>query len=286
MTDPARRSDRVSSRTMVITGASDGIGVAAARELRKRGARIVLVGRDAHKTRAVAQELDAPYHLADYADLAQVRALAADLNSAYPRIDVLANNAGAIMGDRIVTTDGFEKTFQVNHLAGFLLTRLLLPKLTASDATVIQTASAAARVLARFDIDDLQNEKASAPHIAYGNSKLANILFTRELDRRFADQGISSVAFHPGVVASNFGSDTNLVLRLIYHTPIVKHFFTTSSAKGADQLVWLADSTPGSDWRRGEYYEKRKLTTSVPAAHDVLARRLWEASEKMLDISA
>lgn len=244
----------------------------------------MLVGRSPEKTRAVAQELDAPFHIADYADLAQVRRLAAELDAAYPRIDVLANNAGGIMGDREVTTDGFEKTFQVNHLAGFLLTHLLLPKLTASNATVIQTASMAAKVFSRFSIDDLQNESYS-PQSAYGNGKLANILFTRELQRRFGDQGISAVAFHPGVVASNFASDTTHVMRLIYHTPVVKNLFTVSSAKGASQLVWLAAGTPGSDWKPGEYYEKKKSVRSHPRAHDDdLAHQLWDASEQMLDL--
>src|SRR5690606_32399566 len=106
------------SRTIVITGASDGIGAAAAREFKKRGEHIVLVGRDPRKTEAVARELDAPFHVADYADLDHVRGLAAELYE-YPNIHVLANNAGGIMGDRTLTTDGFEKTFQVNHLGGF-----------------------------------------------------------------------------------------------------------------------------------------------------------------------
>lgn len=245
----------------------------------------MLVGRSPEKTRALAQELDAPFHLADYTDLAQVRRLAAELDEAYPRIDVLANNAGGIMGDREVTTDGFEKTFQVNHLGGFLLTHLLMPKLTASNATVIQTASMAAKVFSRFDPDDLQNEASYSPQSAYGNSKLANILFTRELQRRFGDEGISAVAFHPGVVASNFASDTTHLMRLVYHTPVIKNLFTVSSTKGASQLVWLATSTPGSDWQPGEYYEKGKSTRSNPKAHDDdLARRLWDASVDMLDV--
>lgn len=273
------------ARTIVITGASDGIGAAAARALTADGARVVVVGRDPGKTRAVAGELGAPYHLADYTDLDQVHRLAAELDAAYPRIDVLANNAGGIMGARTVTTDGFEKTFQVNHLAGFLLTHLLMDKLIAGRATVIQTASKAAKVFARFDIDDLQNERRYSAQTAYGNGKLANILFTRELHRRFGERGIAAVAFHPGVVATNFASDSILPMRLAYHTPVLKNLFTVPAGRGAGQLVWLAQTAPGTDWQPGEYYERRHPARSQRAAHDDrLARRLWEESMRLLGL--
>ena len=271
------------SRTIVITGASDGIGAAAARTLSSAGHDVVIVGRSPDKTAAVATELGVPFHVADYANLSQVRRLADELQQAHPRIDVLANNAGGIMGDRTMTVDGFEKTFQVNHLGGFLLTELLMPTLVASRATVIQTASAAAKLFSRFDIDDLQNERDYSPQKAYGNGKLENILFTRELQRRHGADGISAVAFHPGVVATNFASDTTHLMRFIYHTPVVNRLFTTSPDKGADQLVWLATATPGTDWEPGAYYEKRQVTTSALAAHDdTLAHALWEASEGMV----
>jgi NAD(P)-dependent dehydrogenase (short-subunit alcohol dehydrogenase family) len=276
----------MTGRTIVITGASDGIGAAAARQLSAVGERVVVVGRDPSRTAAVAAEIGAPHHVADYADLAQVRALAAELDAAYPSIDVLANNAGGIMGRRTVTTDGFETTFQVNHLAGFLLTHLLLPTLTSSGASVIQTSSVAAWRYARFDIDDLQNERNYSPETAYGNSKLENILFTRELDRRYAHMGLSAVAFHPGVVGTSFASDTTHMMRFFYHTPGVKNLFTITPDKGADQLVWLAEGTPGRDWQRGAYYEKRALTRSQPDAHDDdLARRLWDESERLLGLA-
>ena len=128
-------------RTIVITGASDGIGAAAARQLQAEGERVVIVGRSAEKTARVADELGAERHVADFADLAQVRALAAELRAQHDRIDVLANNAGGMFAQREVTVDGFEKTFQVNHLAGFLLTNLLRDVLVESRASVIQTAS-------------------------------------------------------------------------------------------------------------------------------------------------
>ena len=272
-------------RTIVITGASDGIGAAAARILSARGHQVVIVGRSPEKTEMVASALGAPFHVADFADLSQVRTLAADLAAAHERIDVLANNAGGIMGRRTLTVDGFEQTFQVNHLSGFLLTQLLMPTLIASRATVIQTASIAAKLYSDLHIDDLQNERGYSPQKAYGNGKLENILFTRELQRRHGDQGIAAVAFHPGVVGTNFASDTTHLMRLMYHTPVVKSFFTIPPDRGADQLVWLSETAPGSAWQPGAYYERRKVAASAPAAADEeLASALWDESARLLDL--
>jgi NAD(P)-dependent dehydrogenase (short-subunit alcohol dehydrogenase family) len=271
-------------QTIIITGASDGIGAAAARQLSAKGERVVLVGRSPAKTAAVADELGAPYHLADYADLDQVSNLASELRATYPRIDVLANNAGGIMGARAVTKDGFEKTFQVNHLAPFLLTHLLMPALIPSQAKVLQTSSIAAQRYGHVDLDDLQNEKSYAPQNAYGTGKLENILFTRELHRRFHDQGISAAAFHPGVVATSFASDTTHLMRYIYHSPL-KRLFTISAVRGAEPLVWLAAGTPGSTWQSGGYYEKNKpATTNAQADDPHLAQQLWDRSADMLKL--
>jgi NAD(P)-dependent dehydrogenase (short-subunit alcohol dehydrogenase family) len=273
----------MSRQTIVITGASDGIGAAAARQLTAAGEHVVLVGRSEAKTAVVAAELSAPYYLADFTDLAQVRDLAGKLSAAYPRIDVLANNAGGIMGERAVTVDGFEKTFQVNHLAPFLLTSLLLPTLTASSAKVLQTASVAAKRYGRIDLDDLQNEKRYSANKAYGDAKLANILFTRELDHRYRGQGISAAAFHPGVVATNFASDTTSFFRFVYHTPLSHYLGLLSPDQGGVKLTWLAEGTPGTDWQPGGYYEKNKPAASARQAGDAdLARELWDRSAAML----
>jgi NAD(P)-dependent dehydrogenase (short-subunit alcohol dehydrogenase family) len=274
-------------QTIVITGASDGIGAAAARQLAARGSKLVLAGRSPAKTEAVARQLGADYFVADFADLAQVRDLAGKLAEACPRIDVLANNAGGIMGGREVTVDGFEKTFQVNHLAPFLLTSLLMPVLTASRAKVIQTASAAAQRWGHLDLEDLQSERGYSPEKAYGTTKLENILFTRELHRLYHDEGISAAAFHPGVVGSNFASDTTHFMRYIYHTPVIKNLMTISADKGADQLIWLAEGTPGTTWQPGEYYQKRKPGRSADQARDPeLARQLWDRSADLLSITS
>ena len=264
--------------TIVITGASDGIGAAGARRLAADGHQVVVVGRSPAKTAAVAEELGAPLHLADFARLDDVRRLAAELET-YDRIDVLVNNAGGVFSRREVTEDGFEKTFQVNHLAPFLLTTLLLPRLIASRATVIQTASAAANHFGGdFDIDDLNHERRYAPMKAYGDGKLANVLFTRELDRRHRADGIRAVAFHPGVVRSNFASETGLGMRLLYHSPL-KYLFTISSETSAKRLSWLID---GDDWEPGGFYGNETPLVLRLQDDGTLARELWERSERML----
>jgi NAD(P)-dependent dehydrogenase (short-subunit alcohol dehydrogenase family) len=270
-------------KTIVVTGASDGIGAAAARELHADGHRVVVVGRSPEKTAAVAKELGVDQFVADFGVLDQVRGLAAGLDAAYPRIDVLCNNAGGVFGDRAKTVDGFEKTFQVNHLAPFLLTQLLLDKLVACDASVIQTSSFAARMTGKIEMDDLEHDRDFNANVAYGTVKLENILFTKELHRRYHDQGISSAAFHPGVVATGFAAESNSWLRHLYTNPIGR-LFMTSPEKGCDQMVWLAEGRPGEDWESGTYYEKRKPASRVnPQTLDgPLAEWLWERSEALL----
>lgn len=271
-----------SGRTIVITGGSDGIGAAAARGLHGRGHRVVIVGRSPEKTRALAHELGVECHVADFARLDDVRALAETLAREHPRIDVLANNAGGIMGaTRTLTGDGFERTFQVNHLAPFLLTNLLLSRL--SHATVIQTSSVAARRFSRFDIDDLQGEHRWDAASAYGNAKLANVLFTRELDRRFGP-GLAAVAFHPGVVATSFAAGAGGAWEVLYHNPVARLLFT-SPEKGGSRLAWLAEGEPGVTWRRGGYYERNRPARTHRLADDPgLARELWERSAAMVGL--
>jgi NAD(P)-dependent dehydrogenase (short-subunit alcohol dehydrogenase family) len=272
-------------QTIIITGASDGIGAAAARQLAARGEDVVLVGRSAAKSMAVAAELSVPYYVADFADLGQVRDLASQLQAAYPRIDVLANNAGGIMGHRQITIDGFEQTFQVNHLASFLLTSCLMPTLLASKAKVLQTASEAARRFGQLDLTDLNHARDYSPTKAYGDAKLANILFTSELHRRYHDHGIWAAAFHPGRVATNFASDTTSWLRFIYRTFLARPFLV-SAQQGGQALTWLAEGTPGHTWQPGLYYENYEPAAKInPQAYDrVLAAQLWDRSAAMLSL--
>ncbi|NEE03952.1 SDR family NAD(P)-dependent oxidoreductase [Phytoactinopolyspora halotolerans] len=271
-------------KTIVITGASDGIGAASARQLHREGHRVVVVGRSPEKTPAVAREIGADHYLADFTCLDEVRKLATDLDTAYPRIDVLANNAGGVFGDRAKTVDGFERTFQINHLAPFLLTTLLIDKLAASRATVIQTSSVAARLARKLDIDDLNHDREFNPLRAYYAAKLENILFTKELHRRYHSRGISAAAFHPGNVATSFGTQSESRLMKFITTNRVTRATLITPEKGADQLVWLAQSEPGTDWEPGAYYEKRKRAKRVnrQALDDDLARRLWDRSDELL----
>ena len=274
----------MNNKIVVFTGASDGIGAAGARQLHAMGATVVVVGRSPEKTRAVADELGAASYVADFSVLSEVRRLADDLKRDLPRIDVLANNAGGIFGERELTVDGHEKTMQVNRLAPFLLTSSLMDVLTASKASMINTSSVAHRVFSRFDINDLEVEHGYTQRIAYGNAKLENILFTKELHRRCHDQGISTAAFHPGNVASNFANDTDSLMRYVYHTPL-RRLILISPAKAADTLVWLANTTPGSDWQSGEYYYQRKIEKATDQACDPsLAMELWEQSAKFCDL--
>ncbi|MCR6491027.1 SDR family NAD(P)-dependent oxidoreductase [Cellulomonas sp. P24] len=272
-------------RTIVITGASDGIGAAAARALAATGDQVVIVGRSLQKTAAVAAELGVASYVADFARLDEVRELAATLLAEYPRIDVLANNAGGIMGDRTETVDGHEKTFQVNHLGPFLLTTLLLDRLVDSHARVITTSSAANRFFGHLEIDDLDARTGYRPNKAYGDAKLANILFTRELHRRYSSAGISAASFHPGGVATNFAAESTSPMRVVY-TSVLKRLLI-SPEKGADTLVWLATTEPGSQWVSGEYYEKRKIAKANAQASDAdLARELWDRSAAMVAMAS
>jgi NAD(P)-dependent dehydrogenase (short-subunit alcohol dehydrogenase family) len=267
-------------RTIVITGASDGIGAAAARTLAKAGEQVVVVGRSAEKTRALAEEIGADFYLADFADLSQVRTLATELEEKYPRIDVLANNAGGMMGKRTLTVDGNELTFQVNHLAPFLLTTLLMDTLAASNAKIINTASAA-NYSGKMDLFDLKAEQGYRTYRAYGTGKLANILFTSELHRRFHDRGITTAAFHPGVVRTNFAADSTSHFRHAYKTLLNR--FMLSPDQGADTMLWLINGTPGTDWISGAYYAKRALAKANPQAYDAeLARGLWDKSDELV----
>jgi NAD(P)-dependent dehydrogenase (short-subunit alcohol dehydrogenase family) len=261
------------NETIIITGGSSGIGAAAARALRERGATVAITGRSP-ETKRLADEIGADAFLADFAKLRDVRALAAQLLERYPRIDVLANNVGGVIADRQVTEDGHEKTLQVNHLGGFLLTMLLRERLESSGATVINTASRAHR-MGHLDFSDIENEQNYGAWRAYGTAKLMNILHAAEINRRF--RGVRGVSFHPGVVATGFAREGAALTRVLYES--ITRYFMISPEKGADTLVWLATTkkpAPG-------YYVKRKETRPNEEASDPkLARELWEWSERTI----
>ncbi len=272
-------------KVVVITGASDGIGAAAARKLDQDGQHVVVVGRSPTKTQAVAQTIGSEHFVADFTRLDDVRTLAAELRSAYPRIDVLANNAGGVFGDPVKTVDGFEKTFQVNHLAPFLLTTLLMDTLLASHASVIQTTTLHGGDVKALDVNNLDLDGKFGPIRAYLAAKFENVLFTKELHRRYHDRGLSSACFYPGTIRTNFGSETTSpLMRFLATNPISRTVLLTTPEKGADQLVWLAEERPGDDWVSGEFYVKRKTGAKLnPLAGNAdLASALWERSEELL----
>lgn len=275
-------------RTIVITGASDGIGAESARTLAARGERVIVVGRSRTKTEAVAKEAGAEPLVADFARLDEVRDLAAALTQTVDgRIDVLANNAGGILASRRLTVDGNESTFQVNHLAPFLLTHLLLDELRAARGSVIASSSIASHLYGRLDMDDLQNERHYSPRKAYGDAKLANILFTRGVHARHHGNGISAMALHPGNVASNFASESTSVMRVIYRTPLRRLLLVPVETGGAT-LTWAIDGRPGVDWEPGNYYDERVLAARAnPQQHDdTLVEDLWSRSEELVGIGS
>lgn len=185
---------------------------------------MLVVGRSPRKTEGVARPLGLDHCVADYTRLVEVRDLADRLLAAYPRIDVLANNAGGVFGDPTTTEDGFEKAFQINHLAPFLLTTSLMPRLLESQVTVIQTTTLRGGIIRKLDLDDLDDlddlnlDHDANPIHAYNAAKLENVLFTKELHRRYHDQGLSSAAFYPGNVATNFGAETTSRLMKVLAT--------------------------------------------------------------------
>jgi NAD(P)-dependent dehydrogenase (short-subunit alcohol dehydrogenase family) len=266
----------MTQRTIVITGASDGIGAAAARRLAQSGENVVVVGRSESKTTAIAAELGADYFVADFADLSQVRALADKIRSEYPRIDVLLNNAGLMVKNPDVTPDGYEMIYQVNYLAPFLLTNHLMGVLVDSRATIINTTSSSHKLVRISSAADLENT-GRRPSIAYALSKLAIVLFTRELHRRYHGVGLCAATVHPGFVNSNFGNvtESRVLDFMSKYTPVDR--FIASSDEGAEQLVWLASTKAGLDWTPGEYYSKHKVAKAHRKANDArLAGELWE----------
>jgi NAD(P)-dependent dehydrogenase (short-subunit alcohol dehydrogenase family) len=273
--------------TVILTGATRGIGHAAALELARRGAELAIVGRDparvdatAFEAAAVADGTPIHRHVADLSQLDEVRRLAAELLDRHPQIDVLANNAGAMFTSRHLTGDGYEQTFALNHLSSFLLTNLLLERLAESAGRVVTTASDAHRG-ARLDLDDLNSERVRyRPGRAYATSKLCNVLFTRELQGRCPDLAVN--CFHPGVIRTGFGKNDGLLSRLSM-TAIGP--FLRSPERGAEGLVWLAlDNEAGQ--LRGTYLEQvRVVPPSDRAQDDDLAKALWERSEQLTGLS-
>jgi retinol dehydrogenase 14 len=268
----------VRGRTVVLTGASSGIGAAAAVELARLGATVVPVGRDAGRLAKVAEQVGTEPFQADFASLAEVRRLADELLAAHDRIHVLANNAGLVAGRRRLTEDGLETTFAVNHLAPFLLTNLLLERLRESAPARVVTTSSDAHRGGPIDLDDLNGERRWRSGRAYSSSKLANVLFTRELARRLEGSGVVANCFHPGVIRTRLTRKANPLVDLGAR---LAGPFLGSPKSGAETLVHLASSDEAAEVSGGYFVNKRPGRPSAQAQDDELAAALWERSEEL-----
>lgn len=285
-------SRSLEGRTIVVTGASDGIGRAAVQAYVERGATVVMVGRNEAKTAAAAGRIMSAtgrravsWEIADLSRLDAVRDLAGRLRGAHPTIHVLANNAGAVFLDRKETSDGIERTFALNHLGYFLLSLLLLDRLAPSvlpapPARILNVASRA-HGQAALDPSDWQLARGFSGWRAYANSKLCNILFTRALARRLDAARVVTHALHPGVVSTRFAVDNGGRGRLMRR---VMDLVSVSAERGADTLVWLSDADEARQ-SSGSYWTKRRpKRPSRAALDDVLGERLWEESARLTGI--
>lgn len=276
----------LSGKTILVTGATSGIGYEAAVDFAAAGARTVIIGRNPDKTDAVLAEIKersgsdiVDALLCDFTSQAAIRRLAQTVLDRYPRLDVLVNNAGAVHTQRTLTEDGIEATFAVNHLGYFLLTHLLLDRLVASAPARIVNVASTAHYRGTIDFDDLGFEQGYAIMKAYARSKLANVLFTRELAKRLEGRGVTVNALHPGVVATHIWDGAPNWTQPLF--ALAKRIFMTTPAQGADAILYLA-TYPDVAEVSGLYFEKNRPKEPSRLARDgEIAERLWVESEHL-----
>ena len=278
-------------KTVLVTGGTGGIGRATAEALARLGTRVGIVGRDRTRAERAAEEIRraadreaVDVFVADMSSQAEVRRLAEEVLAAYPRLDVLVNNVGGYWAHRHTTDDGLEHTFALNHLAPFLLTNLLLQRLTTSGPSRVVTVSSGAQAMGRIDFDDLQGVARYSGQRAYNQSKLANVLFTYELARRVEGTGVSANVLHPGVVATAFGQeDSGRWMRLML--PVVRPFMKTPE-QGAATSVHLA-SSPEVEGVSGRYFAGSRPKRSSRRSYDRdVALQLWDVSAQLTGLGS
>jgi NAD(P)-dependent dehydrogenase (short-subunit alcohol dehydrogenase family) len=268
-------------KTILVTGATNGIGLVTARELARMGAQVTIVGRNAGKCATVAQAINAAtgnpveFIAADLSTLAGIMQAAADFKQRHTHLDVLVNNAGAMFTKRALTADGYEMTFALNHLNYFLLTILLLDILKASAPARIVNVSSGAHMRASLDFDNLQGEKHFNGMQAYGQSKLANVLFTYELARHLEETGVTVNALHPGFIATGFARNNGVIYK--FGMGLIG-LFIRKPEQGAQTSIYLA-SSPDVQGVTGKYFVDCKPVQSSPLSYDKsLAEKLWQVS--------
>jgi retinol dehydrogenase-14 len=279
----------LAGQNVVVTGGTGGIGKATAMGLAALGARVGIVGRDRARAEAAAEDLrrrsagaEIDVFEADLSSQAQVRRLAPELQEHYPRLDVLVNNVGGFWAHRHVTEDGLELTFALNHLAPFLLTRLLVDRMVAQGRARIVTVTSSAEALGRIDFDDLQATERYAGQRAYNQSKLANVLFTYELARRLHGTQVTANAVHPGVTRTAFGAADQAAW---YAMSGVARPFMRSPERGADTVVWAASSPEVEGVTGGYFHDRRPKRSSRASLDRETAKRLWQVSEELVGVT-
>jgi NAD(P)-dependent dehydrogenase (short-subunit alcohol dehydrogenase family) len=272
-------------KVVLITGGTSGIGRAAATELARRGATLVLVGRDREKSERVVRELRSATGNdrielvgADLSEMEDVRRVAAEFRARHRRLDLLVTNAGAMFGDYRLSADGVEMTFAVNHVAHFLLTQLLLDLLKSTPGARVVSTSGIVHRMGKLDLSSVVKRDGRAGFAAYCDAKLATILFTRELARRVGADGVIASCFHPGWVRTGFGKDAGGLMVL---ARLLAPIFARTPERGADTLVWLATSTEAAK-HNGEYFSDRGVARTSELARDrALAEGLWRLTEEL-----
>jgi NAD(P)-dependent dehydrogenase (short-subunit alcohol dehydrogenase family) len=279
----------MSGKTVLVTGGTGGIGRAAAVALASMGARVGITGRDRGRAEHTAAGImgesgnrAVDVFVADMSSQAEVRRLADEVLTAYPRLDVLLNNVGGFWAHRHVTADGLEHTFALNHLAPFLLTSLLLERLKTSAPARVVTVSSGAQSMGRIDFDDLMGDRKYSGQRAYNQSKLANVMFTYELARRLEGTGVTATVLHPGVTSTGFGAED--AARGWGPLIAVMRPFMKKPEQGAETSVYLA-SSPRAEGLTGKYFSNRNPTTTQEASYDAATTaRLWQVSADLVGL--